>query len=512
MKRRDVLKGMLTTPLLAHSATERPASKEEPAWVHPPEETGGGRMPNILWICPDSVRFDTVEGLNNSYVRTPNLQKLMQEGVTVTHAFVQCPICSPSRACFLTGRYPHTTGLRANGQRIRPSERLVTKILAEAGYECDLAGKLHLSPCQGGRDEDRIDDGYDLFWWSHDISDVWPGKNMWRVWLESKGVNWPSPPPHTPVWGVPIDPRYSQTAWCADKTIEFMREERGYQPWLISVNPFQPHAPFLPTEEYFKRYDPAKMPPPRYHPGELKTKSVYERVDHEGAYGGTSLSFAKTDDITHHKITAAYYAMIEETDHAIGRMLDALKETGQDQNTIVIYHSDHGEMLGDHGIYFKGPYFYEQLVRVPLIIRWPGRYKADLKTDALVQMTDLAPTLLDAAGVPVPQGMQGRSLTRLLKGETTLHRDSVYSEFYNSNFVYSPPPWATMVRTRRYKLSVYHSLDGWGELYDLEKDPWEFENLWDDPGARGIREEMQALLISRMSETVDPLPIQHCSW
>lgn len=190
----------------------------------------------------------------------------MQEGVILIHAFVQCTICSPSRACFLTGCYPHITRLRANGQRIRPDEKLVTKTLADHSYECDLAGKLHLSPCQGGRDENWIDDGYDLFWWSHDISDAWPGKNMWRVWLKSQGVKWPTPPPHTPVWEVPIDPLYTQTAWCADKAITMIREEQGYQPWLISVNPFQPHAPFLPTEEYSKRYDPAKMPPLRCSP------------------------------------------------------------------------------------------------------------------------------------------------------------------------------------------------------------------------------------------------------
>ena len=108
--------------------------------------------------------------------------------------------------------------------------------------------------------------------------------------------------------------------------------------------------------------------------------------------------------------------------------------------------------------------------------------------------------------------MQGRSLTKLLTGESDAHRSSVYSEFYNANFEYDPPPWATMVRTERYKMFVYHSLGGWGEMYDLEKDPWEFRNLWDERGARSIKQELQALLIARMSETVDPDPLQRCSW
>ena len=137
------------------------------------------------------------------------------------------------------------------------------------------------------------------------------------------------------------------------------------------------------------------------------------------------MSFAETDDLTHRTITAAYYAMIEQADHAVGRMLDALEKTGQEQNTIVIYSSDHGEMLGDHGMYLKGPYFYDPLIRVPLIIRWPKGYKVGLKLDALVEEVDLAPTLLEAASVPIPFRMQGRPLTKLLKGETNTHRTSI---------------------------------------------------------------------------------------
>ncbi len=518
MKRREMFKDMLAAPLAASQASEEKPDAGQAVtlprvnMMQRPRGADGREMPNILWITADQCRFDTIEGLNNAYIHTPNLKQLMGEGVTLTHYAVQCPICSPSRAAFLSGRYPHTTGLRANGQRISPSERLVTKILADAGYECGLVGKLHLSPCEGGRVEDRIDDGYDQFFWSHDISNQWPGENMWRVWLDSQGVKWPTPPPHAHVWGVPIDQKYTQTAWCADKAIDFMRQERAFRPWLMSVNFYQPHHPFFPTKEYLKRYDASEMPLPKYREGELKSKSPYARTDHEGAYGGTGISFAKTNHQTHREIKAGYYAMIEEVDHEIGRMLAALKETGQDQNTIVIYSSDHGEMLGDHGIYLKGPYFYEALIRVPFIIRWPGKYKSGRKSDALVEEIDVAPTLLEAAGVPVPFRMQGRPLTKLLKGETDEHRTSVYSEFYNSNFSYSPPPWTTMVRTKRYKLTVYHSLGGWGELYDLEKDPSEFENLWEEPRARGVKAEMHALLVARMSETVDPHPMQECNW
>jgi arylsulfatase A-like enzyme len=192
MNRRELLKNTLFAAATQASAQEtrvpQPDAHSYPDAAH---KTAGDAMPNILWICADQQRFDTIGGFNNPHIHTPNLRKLMDESVTFSHAFVQNPVCSPSRASFLSGRYPHTTGLRANGQRIHTNERLVTRILADNGYTCGLSGKLHLSPCAGGRNEDRIDDGYQVFWWSHDLSDTWPGKNMWHVWLKDKGVKWP---------------------------------------------------------------------------------------------------------------------------------------------------------------------------------------------------------------------------------------------------------------------------------------------------------------------------------
>jgi len=505
MNRRDIFKLALT----AQAAAEQPHSPQTPPAAV--QRGDRGRMPNVLWVCTDQQRFDTIEGLNNPHVRTPYLKSFMGQAVTFTNAYVQSPVCSPSRACFLTGRYPRTTGLRANGQRIRPTERLVPRILADFGYECGLVGKLHLSPCANGRVEDRIDDGYkNNFWWSHDLSDGWAGRNMWLEWLKGQGLRWPAD--HTgPAWGVPIDARYSQSAWCANTAIRFMRQQRTYGPWLMSVNMFQPHHPFSPVREYFDRYDPTAMPDPAYREGELESKPVYQRVDHRGAYGGSGLSFVKTDPAMRRKITAAYYAMIEHADFEFGRMLKALEDSGQAENTVVVFSADHGEMLGDHGIYLKGPYFYDCAIRVPLIIRWPRGYKADLKVDALVELADLAPTLLEAAGIPPAPGMQGRSLGPLLRGERTTHRNSIYCEFFDANFQYDPTPMAMCVRTRTHKLNYYQGLDI-GELYDLEKDPGEFHNLWSDPGARAAKEAMLVEMAARAIDTVDPLPERHAPW
>lgn len=499
MNRRDLLR-------ISALASQLPAAAQKPRnWPDPPRKSDRTDLPNILWVCSDQQRFDTIEGLNNPHLRTPHLRQFMSEATTFTHAFVQNPVCSPSRASFLTGRYPHVTGLRANGQRIRETERLLPRILAGYGYECGLAGKLHLSPCAGGRIENRIDDGYHRFWWSHDNGDSWPGQNQWHNWLQRNGVKWPKA--QGDPWGVPIDPKFTQTAWCSLMAQNFMREQRDFRPWLMSVNIFQPHYPFWPAKDYLDRYDPGKMPSPAYRPGELDHKPAYQTVDHNGSSGGRGMSFPKMSDADHHRVKAAYYAMIEEIDDQFGKMLQVLDETGQADNTIVIYMSDHGEMLGDHGIYLKGPHFYDCAMRVPLMIRWPNKYKAGQKIDALVEMADLAPTLLDAAGIPVPEGVQGRSLTPLLTGAATRHRDSVYSEHYDSSFLFDPPPMVTSIRTASHKLNVFHTLHT-GELYDLEKDQGEFHNLWDDPNARDHKERMMAALLDRMAAMIDPLPVR----
>ena len=517
MNRREYIKASLLTAgavgLQAVRAQDT-GMRNPHSFLPAPLRANGEPMPNVLWICTDEQRADTIGGFNNDHIHTPRLCKFVNESVTFTNAFCQTPICSPSRASFLTGRYPHVTGLRANGQRIRPSERLVTRILADHGYICGLAGKLHLSPCSDGRVEQRIDDGYEMFRWSHDLEDDWPSQNMWRVWLERQGVTWPKRPKsfaRTKVRGVAIDPRYTQTAWCAEEAIAFLREKKPLGPWLMSVNIVQPHHPFEPTEEYLSRYSADKLPAPIYSVGELETKPIYQRIDHQGAYGGTNISFTAETSAEHRETTAAYYGMIEQIDTAVGQMLDALDETGQTDNTIVIFMSDHGEMLGDHGIYLKGPYFYDCLTRVPLIVRWPEHFKRGLRVDTLVELVDLAPTLLEAAGIPVELGMQGRSLINLLTGTTSVHRSSVYCEYLDAQALYDIPPVCSSVRTDRYKVAYYRGINT-GELYDLLNDPNETHNLWASVHYTDIREQMMMLLLDSMLGTTDPLPQRRALW
>jgi arylsulfatase A-like enzyme len=250
------------------------------------------------------------------------------------------------------------------------------------------------------------------------------------------------------------------------------------------------------------------MPLPNYTEGELENKPIFQRIDHRGAYGGGGLSFADTTDHEHQRITAAYYAMVENLDANIGRILDYLESSGQRENTLIIFMSDHGEMLGDHGIYYKGPYLYDSLTKVPLIISWPAVFQQSVVSSALVELVDLAPTVLNAAELEVYPGMQGRSLYELCTGSGELenHRDDVYCEYHNAMSEHrNPLPYLASVRDKSYKIVTYAGLQE-GELYDLEKDPKEQNNLWDSPRYAEVRQGYLQKCLERQMFTADPLP------
>ena len=290
--------------------------------------------------------------------------------------------------------------------------------------------------------------------------------------------------------------------------------------WLFSVNMFDPHHAFDPPVEYLQRYlDKLEaIPLPSYVDGELADRSPFQRMDHESPYNGLHGDFPAFYDMAesdHRLVRAAYWAMIDLIDEQVGRMLDVLEETGQVENTIVIFMSDHGEMLGDHGMYLKGPYFYEEAVHVPLIVSMPGTIAEGIRRSELVELVDIAPTLMAAGGLPIYAGMQGRTILPLLtdmSGTPQPYRDDVYCEYYNAMPFHSDPKaHATMVRTERYKLVKMHGVDG-NELYDLQADPGEHTNLWDSSDHVGVKLDMFQRLCDRMAYTVDPLPPRVDEW
>ena len=442
-----------------------------------------GSRPNILWICTDQQRYDTIGALGNPHVDTPNIDRLIAEGFALTHAYCQSPICTPSRASFLTGQYASAVHVTGNGNSLFPdAPPLVTKMLSDAGYDCGLIGKLHLSSAYR-RIEKRVDDGYRYWQYSHAPRDDWETGHDYADWVRSKGevlgelIKSPD--------GVPAE--LHQTTWCAEKTIEFMREQRD-GPWLACVNIYDPHPPFNPPKAYRDRFDPQAVNGPLFRESDLAQQAKLEAIDFQSkgrhpdaiepySPGKNPRAERGRDART---LIAAYYAMIALIDEQIGRVIAALEDTGQRDNTLVIFTSDHGEMLGDHGLLKKGCRFYEGLVRVPLIFSWPGHVQSGQRSDALVELRDIAPLLLELAGRAVPDRMQPRSLLPMLSGACPAdeHREFVRCEYYDA-LDQADGTYATMYRNRQYKLVVYHG-HGLGELYDLATDPGEFDNLWDD--------------------------------
>lgn len=466
------------------------------------------KKPNILWYCADQQRYDTIHCLGNPYIHTPNLDGLVENGVAFTRAYTQCPICTPSRATFLTGKYPASHLVHRNGTDRFPSkEILATKILADAGYDCGLAGKLHLSRAKG-RVERRPDDGYRVFHWSHHPMPDWPEGHAYADWLRDE-INvdpdelWS--PLRGQVYGAGVPEEYHQTTWCTEMAIRFISENRD-GPWLMSVNPFDPHPPFDPPAEYLERYVPEDLPYPLFQEEDVVRQKRFKEIDQQTraavnpyvSYGDEAASLDRNIDTAsvpplHYdarKAKACYYGMIELIDGQFGRIIDALKATDQLANTIIVFTSDHGELLGDHGLLYKGCRFFEALVHVPLIISFPGSFKQGLHSQALVELVDLPPTLLEAAGLPIPDFMQGKSLVPILSGQADpdYHKDHVVSEYHDA-VALPGATHGTMFFDGRYKSIVYHGHSA-GEIYDLATDPGEFHNLWDDPGQRSLKEAL----------------------
>lgn len=474
--------------------------------------------PNILWICTDQQRYDTIGSLNNPTVQTPNIDRLVAEGVAFTHAYCQSPICTPSRASFLTGTHPVRTRTTRNGnEAMAPGHPpLVTKLLADAGYDCGLIGKLHLSSAYR-RIERRTEDGYRYWQYSHAPRDDWAVGHDYADWVRSKGAVLKELTQSLD--GVPAE--LHQTTWCAEKTNEFMREKRDGQPWLASVNIYDPHPPFNPPAAYRTRFDPAQMPGAIFRESDIAQQEALAAIDFQCQVRHPNDLDIKSPIVARSPLNAdwldaeapgardartlqaAYYAMIALIDDAVGSMLAGLEESGQRENTVVIFTSDHGETLGDHGLIQKGCRFYEGLVRVPLIWSWPGHFPPGVVSDGLVELTDKAPTLLELAGEAVPAHMQGRSLLPILTGEAgpKEHRASVRCEYFDA-LDHSDHSRGTMLRNRRYKLVVYHG-HGLGELYDLQEDPGEFVNLWDDPSHQSVKMEMLLESFDGLAAAVD---------
>ncbi len=440
--------------------------------------------PNILWYCTDQQRFDTIGALGNPYVQTPTLDKLVREGVAFTHAYCQSPICTPSRSSFMTGMYPSRVHNTRNGNDTFPGfPPVISKLIADRGYDCGMVGKFHLQS-SGHRTEPRIDDGFSYWKFSHAPRDDWETGHDYADWVKQRGGDLDAMRESEDR----VAPEFHQTTWASERAIEFITQDRPTDtPWLLNINVYDPHPPFIPPRQYAERFDANAMPGPYFRDSDLAHQAKLGDVDFQGEVCDPDGHDAK-------QMQANYYAMIAQIDDQFARILQSLEQTGQRGNTVVIFTSDHGETLGDHGLMQKGCRFYEGLVRIPLIFSCPGRFREGLQSAALIELLDLSATLLEVCGVDVPDYVQGQSLLPILEGNAPADhlRDFVRSEYFDALdpfFTGGSGTYGTMHRTRRYKLSLYHDKNI-GELYDLEQDPWEFNDLWDSPEHQAIKHQL----------------------
>ncbi len=454
----------------------------------------------------DQQRADSLGCYGGRAVPTPALDRLAAQGTRFDRCTVNATICTPSRASIMTGRPVPGHGVYKLHDNLPPDQVLFPRLLQRAGYATALIGKLHVSGRVTEAQRRHVGDGFDTYQWCMDPAiHLDSPLNAYAAWLaerhpaflerlEREGKK---------VRNHPAEAHF--TRWAADRTIAFLRGRDRSRPFFCKMSLFDPHDPFddYPLE-CGSLVNTSLLPDPiavaetsapipsgiRRERERLACPATREQLD---------------------PIRLGYHASIGFLDREIGRVLAVLDEERLTDDTLVIFVSDHGESMGDRGLLTKGAWFYEECVRVPLIMRFPGRLASGRAVDALVQPHDLAATVLAAAGVdPVEWAAlmpHSRDLLAVARGEAP-GRDHAVSVYRNTGYgpggrYFEPPIHATMFRDRRWKLNVYHDVgmgaaEPEGELYDLDADPREQRNLWADRRCAGVRTHLASRLMDWM--------------
>ena len=443
---------------------------------------------NLLIITNDQHRADCLGAMGNPVIKTPHVDKLASEGVLFERHFVQCPQCVPSRSAMHTGRYPHVNRTPTNLYRLPDSEQTLAGMLGRNGYLTATAGELPFAPTKFLGGFQRVvaaNAEYDKFleargWRGPNVTEA-RRKLLAEHEARSQAQFQASPVP----WAAELD----ESAFWAGKAIQFITEN-ATRPFFLHVNFRRPHHPFDPPAPFDRLYEGARFPESHKRDGEMANKPPAQQKAVESSVG---FDLRKMTPRDLDRIKAYYYGMITENDRYIGDILGVLKTLNIEDRTLVVFNADHGEMLGDHSLLFKGGYFYDEVVQVPLILKAPGKLPAGRRVAPLIETVDLMPTLLELLGVEAPAGIQGRSLLPVIDGREKRNRVA-HSEF----------PGAKMIRTADWKL-VHYLHAPFGELYNLRDDPQELYNRWDDPAASKARHEMEQMLADWLIDSQDPL-------
>lgn len=516
--------------------------------------------PNFLFFITDQHRADHLGCYGNREVRTPAIDALARAGWCADELYTATPICMPNRASLMTGRMPSVHGVRHNGIELSLQETTFVDALRTAGYATSHVGKSHLQnieivppgyPREGeprrareARPEDPSRHGQEIWkrWEDDPESDIQTpfygfdsvdlvihhadtAYGHWRRWLraqtpEADRLIGPENALPTPglalnacrqAWRTRVPEELYPTHWIAERAIARLREHaKADQPWFLHCSFPDPHHPFTPPGRWWDtaRAEDVALPASFHAPHSglaPHMRWLYEMRDTGRAVKHTQMLFAATEREAREAI-ALNYGSIAFIDHCIARVMAELRSLGMEGDTVVIFTSDHGDFLGDHQLLLKGPIHYRGLVRVPFIWSDPAGPKS-ARSAALAQTTDIAPSILERAGVEPWNGIQGRSLLPLLKGELPRVRERLLIEEEGQRYYMDFPNRVRMrtVLTDRHRLSLYDGVP-WGELYDLRNDPDELVNRWDDPGARGLRGALTDELARAMLEHSETSP------
>jgi len=462
-------------------------------------QAAGPKRPNVLFIFTDDHAYQAISAYGSNRNRTPNIDRIAKEGMIFHRAFVTNSICAPSRAVILTGKHSHLNGQLTNGMRFDGGQQTFPKLLQKSGYQTAMIGKWHLKSDPTGFD-------------------------FWQV-LQGQGPYY-NPPMKTPE-GVKKITGYT-TDVITDVTLEWLKNRRDKdKPFFVMSQHKAPHRNWQPGPKYLTKYDDIEITEPETLRDDYKTRSAAassqamtidrhlsgndlklrtpgnltpeQKAMWDAAYGPKNKAFNEAklqgEELfkwKYQRYVKDYLRCIDSVDENIGRLLEYLDKSGLAENTIVMYSSDQGWYLGEHGWYDKR-WMYEESFRTPLIVRWPGVVKAGSKNHDLVQNLDYAQTFLDFCGVKSPKDMQGASIEPILRGNKPDDwRKSLYYHYYEFPGAHSVRRHYG-VRTATHKLIYFYNLDAW-EMYDLENDPNELNNVYGQAKFANLTKELQTEL------------------
>lgn len=486
----------------------------------------GPRRQNILLITSDQQHWNTL-GITNPEIKTPNLDALAARGTIFARTYCPNPTCTPTRASLITGLYPSQHGAWALGTKLPESVRTVGQDLGAAGYRTALVGKAHFQPLKS-TDEFSSLEAYPVlqdldFWRKFDepfygfdhvelarnhVDEAHVGQH-YALWLEEKGLkNWrdyfakPTGTMDRQQWKWNIPEEYHYDTWIAERSSALLEEYGAKEePFFLWASFFDPHPPYLVPEPWDTMYDPEEVTVPQVTPEEHDDNPPHFRMTQEktpdfSAYMEPGGSYCHgfhshlRDPGKLAKDIAVYYGMVSCMDKYIGKILDKLDELGLAENTLVVFTTDHGHFYGQHGLVAKGPFHYEDMIKVPFIVSMPGAIPEGATSEALQNLVDLSPTFLSFAGIDIPRTMSGVDQKDVWLGSVERVRDHTIVENHHQ-------PTTIHVKTyvdKRYKLTVYLNHE-YGELFDLGADPGEIRNLWDSSEHTGLKSELLLKLL-----------------